>query len=326
LEDINYIAKNFDLDVTSFAKKKSYYILNTDSGLYKLSKSLLQPENIEFMHEMKEHVSNSVNIETDRFLLSASGGPYFLNDDGLYTITRHKELRHSDFSDAPGFSNAVEAIAKLHKGLINIEFKSKKIYLATDIISDLENKFKRFEAVKKLIKQQRRLSDFDIYYIRNFDYYKNKIQKSIGLLKQTNITGIMSNAAGNNSVCHLLLKQENICLDKGRFYFRDFSEARVAPHIFDLIYIIDRYIKDLPKVHLSINEIISLYLKINPGLYTEGLKIIYPLMSFPNRYLKICDKYYSKKRTWAPVSMAKKMDYIINGYKAYLEYIDEIDL
>ncbi len=326
MEDINFLAKNFKLRLKSFYKKKSYYILNTNCGIFKLYKSYNTKEELEFFHEIKEHIREKSVFYLDNFLISSMNKPYFTTSDGIYVLCEYKDFPQADFSDNEQFRRIIKNMAILHKSMCNIDFKSPKKYYTADYISDLERKSKSFDLIKKKINRQSSLSDFDIYYIKNYSFYKNKIHNTIKSLNEIDINKLIRGSAENNDVCHFFLKEENICLDNVDIYFKNFSEAKIAPHVFDLIFIIDRYIKKMPKNRLSINEILNLYQKNNDDFRPQDLKLIFPLMDFPSRYLKLCDKYYSKKRSWAPVSMIKKMEYIKNESEIYSDYINKLIL
>ena len=316
--------KGFSIKPTRIIKVKSYYIINSKRGLFKLNQPLCKAEDICFTNNIKEHLYSNNFINIDRYVMSSRKKPYYSKDDRIYTLSVYRDYDEINISDRDSFLLLIKNIAVMHKNLINIDSIDNGKTPKTDLINDYKKQYKAFVSLKRKIANKTRLSDFDVYYIKNYGFYKKEMEESINLLEKTNLNKQIEYAYETNRVCHTLLKESNITKHGEEIFFSSFEEAKVEPQLFDLIYIIKRYIKTMAGEKIDIKKIIGVYIENNDTIDSEDLNILYPVLRFPANYVKLCDEYYKKKRTWAPNALTKKMNDIIYTNEFYYEYINSL--
>ncbi len=325
MDDLNiHVLQGFGIRAKRIMKEKSAYILSTDKGYKMIRKSFDTCDSISFQHEIKEFLAKKGFLFTDRFDMSVNCKPYIEYDNNIYTMTSVFDFKEADFFDKTLFIKIIEQIATFHKVAQKINFSSKVHYGDSQIIETYKKNLEELNIIKKKISSQKRFSDFDVLYIKNYNYYKEQIETTIELLEKTKVKRYLQMARLNNTICHGLLKEENILTDNPNVYIINFSNASIGYSLFDLCNIIKRYVKNLPQNYLTISEIIDIYSKINP-LEQEELSILYPLLLFPHKFIRICGQYYSKKRTWTPSAIANRMETVVNSKEAYHEYVKQLN-
>lgn len=325
MDDLNSaIFRGFSIKIKNIVKNKYYYICNTDKGYIVIKKTFDKSENILFQHEIKEHLYNSGFTNIDRFLLSTNEKPYFSLGNATYVATNYINYNEADFSNKSQFEDIIKNIAIMHKLLINIKFSDIILYSESDIVHGYQSSLQNFNSIKKRIAAQSKLSDFDVIFLKNYSFYNKVILESIDILNSTNIKEQMLTAKKNNMVSHNLLKEENILIDNNLVYITNFLNSNISPQILDISFLIRRYMKVFQEDNFSINEIVHIYSKYNDTFTQEDFKILYPLLKFPYKYLKICSQYYSKKRTWVPSAIINRMESLISNKELSEQYINTI--
>ncbi len=328
MEDMSsFVLKGFGVKCRKIVKEKTYYICNTDKGIKVVKKSLDNSSRITFQHEIKESLYNKGFLYTDRFNLSVQNKPYVTFNDSIYTMTDLYDFKEISFEDNKQVENAVATVAKMHRSSEDIKYSCEPFYNDEDTVSVFKKSMLDFKATKKTIKGQKRLSDFDVIFLKNYEFYIDQISNSIALLEKTKLDYYNKRSVERNIICHNLLKEENILLDGESVYIITFSQACIDYYLFDLVKLIGRYIKNMVstpqslKGALPISEILNIYGKINP-LTNEEIHILYALLSYPGKYLKLCEQCYSKKRSFIPGAIVNRLEEIINNQLMTKWYIN----
>lgn len=325
MEDLNAtILRGFAIKPKNIVKNKHYYICDTNKGYIVIKKTFDNLENIIFQHDIKEHLYNCGFTNIDRFFLSTTQNPYFLFANSTYIATNYIPYNETEFSNKAQFEEVIKNIAIMHKLLMNVKFSDIIFYGESDIVLGYESSLQNFNNIKKRITSQSRLSDFDVIFLKNYSFYKKVILESISILNDTNIKKQIGFAKENNIVSHNLLKEENILINSDLVYITNFTNSNINPQILDISFLIRRYMKIFQQENFSITEIIHIYTKYNNSFTCDDFKILYPMLKFPYKYLKICFQYYSKKRTWAPSAIINRMETLISNKDLTEQYIETI--
>ena len=68
--------------------------------------------------------------------------------------------------------------------------------------------------------------------------------------------------------------------------------------------------------------ILKAYSSVNP-LLEEEYRLIYAFLVFPQRYWRLCNRYYYNEVTWIQNSFNKKMEELISEKEKYMVFIEE---
>ena len=330
MEDLNMqVLLEFGVKPRRVVKEKSYYICHTDKGIRVVRKSFDTACHIMFQHRVKEHLAqldkpNKKIIRTDSYYCSNTGEPYVNFEDNIYVMTDLFPYKESDFGRSDEIEKIIEATAIFHICARDAKLSDGHTHFAED---DLVGKYKRniteLSAIKKKIGIQKRMSDFDVLFLKNYQYYMNDLLTSIEILEKTNLQSYIQKARGLGQVCHNLLKEENVFYHNGHLYILGFSHAAIDYSLYDVCSVIQRHVKDMPKEPLSIHRLMELYHLTNPIL-AEEVEILYALLKYPYKFIKICNQYYSRKRTWTPSVLNNRIQHLIAGQKEYADFIDAL--
>lgn len=316
------LVRKFKFKPKYIRKRKYMYICDTDKGTKVIRPVNYTPDKILFVHNIKQHLIKQGFSELDKYYISDEGLPYVINDDILYIMTDYIDLEECDLSDRNHSLKAIELLAKFHKlsqGYNNIDINNIENF---DIENIFNKKIDFLVKMKKQVCKQKNLKDFELAFIKNFDYfYKNGVE-AIEILNKYRYKELNKIANKNIMICHNKIKEENILIGQ-KSYLTQFENITIDHFIYDLASFIIRYIKKHQEDYLSLEEILITYSKIN---YIDGntLPILYALIKFPNRYIDTCKSFFDRRRNFTPISIISDLENVLQLKDFQENYISKI--
>ena len=312
------VLRGFGLKPKSVRKEKSYFVCSTDKGLKTIRRTNLSHENILFQHELKERLFSGGFAETDRFGLSVHCLPYFDFEDEVYTITDNFPLREAVFSNGDDFRLLVRAVSKMHSVGKYFSFEAH-LPSKTDFDLVYRKNSAALRSVKKRVLRQSALSDFDVVFLKDFDFMLSQLDEWHCFVMAHGVSALV----GCGGFAHNNLKEENLLFDGQRVYITDFSSVSPGSHVRDLADIIKRYQKKADCLNIDILSVIKLYGEVN-ALTRNDLLLLYSLLKYPERYLRLCFQYYEKKRTWTPAAFTTRLQALSSTKHDFNAYIERL--
>jgi CotS family spore coat protein len=326
LDDLSIkVLRAYDIKNAGIIKEKGAYRVRLASGDFLIRKTNQAAKKIQFQHEVKENLYLAGFQNIDRFHFSTQNKPYVQLDDDIYTMTDYINYPEACFSNNADFMRILESTAKMHALLRrkNFEYASDSDFFCEDIsIPEYEKSLQRIKKIKSGLNIEKRLSDIDVMFLKNYDYYTNRIAQSISKLKSSKFEDYVKKSISGGYVRHNNLKEENIFVNGANVYITNFSEISVGYYLFDLENIIRRYMKNLPKDCVPIKEAINEYNKYNE-LSEDETEILAALLLYPQKFIKVSAQYYSKKHAFIPGSIYSRMKAEIDNREIYGKYLEE---
>lgn len=326
MEDLNpQVLEQFGIKCKNIVKDKSCYICRTDEGNKLVKRVFDSKESLIFQNEIKVYLYENGYTNVDMFSSSTSGMPYVSIERDTYVMTDLLEGVELDFKDEKLFLNTVKEMARLHKVGTEINFKNKIYYESDNLIDKSKKNLVELEIIKKKLKKQKKLLDFDVIFLKNYDYYKGQLEETIKILESSNYIEEKKIAENKNQFCHNLLKEENILLAREEVYIGGFSKAVVGTRLKDVAMLIQRHKKYAEEVAIPIEKIVEVY-SLENELSERDLKILKGILKYPQKYMKIINQYYIKKRSWAPSAINNRIERLVNRKNEYEEYLSKFGL
>lgn len=324
MEDLNTrVLKAFDLKPLNIVKEKGSYKIQTLDGCRIIKKTDLSADNIKFQHEVKEHLHSFGFRYIDRYYCGISEKPFVSLDGSNYIMTDYVQYPEASFENNEEFIKVIKSVANMHNILRKSKITCKQAMADEDLISCYERSINKLKKIKAGLNIEKRLSDLDVIYLKNYAYYIENIETAAKIIKTSNYNEVQRQNL-NNGIRHNGLREENIYINNDDVYITNFSQATMGNFIFDLENLIRRYTKKLPENPLQISDIISIYNKNNP-INKDELAVLSASLKYPQKFIKICSQYYNKKYSFIPGSIYERMQKEIKGREAYEAYLNNFD-
>ena len=318
------LVRKFNFNPKYIRRQKYMYICNTDKGTKVIRPINYSADKILFIHNIKQYLISKGFTQLDNYYMSDENLPYVINEDIIYIMTDYIDLDECDLSDNIQLKKAIELLANFHKFSQGYRKDEKTCIETIDIKQDFNKKIEQLAKMKKQTNKQKKLTDFEILFIKSFDYfYKNAIEV-IEILEKYKYENINNLAKKNVMICHNKIKEENILIGD-KCYLTQLENISIDHFVYDLASFINRYIKKHTTNYLSLEEILSTYSKIN-YIDRSILPILYALIKFPSRYIETCQNFFQRKRNFTPISISSDLENILYLKDFSENYLDKIKI
>jgi len=318
------ILVNYEIDVKNIKKTKGYYIINTADGAYALRKTPDTTDRIEFRLRLQKNFLSNDYKNIEKIYATTEGNPFVLHEEQKYILTDYLSGEEVRFDDKKELSKILEALSCFHKKSRGLNMVPNEFY-SEHMGNRLKKMLEEIRAFKKKINFSKGLSDFDLIFLKNYDYYENNIHKAMEIVDKTNYNEKLKVAFSEKSICHNLLKKEAFAIKEGSVLFSSLSGCLVDHFTSDVAMIIIKYMKYDPERRISIVEIIDMYGDSGHNkLNNDDYNIILARLLMPTGFLNAASQYYIKKRSWAPSAVTGDLQYEINSIESFCKYIEPL--
>jgi len=308
------IERQFDIKIESIKPNKGVYQLKTNKGVRCLKKISYGTQKLLFVYGAKEHLYNNGFKNIDRYYLNTDEKAYALVNEDIYTLSEWIEGRECDFYNDEDLVLATRALANFHIASKGYE-PSENSKLKSDLgrwPHLMEKRIKSFDKMKEMVrKKKNHKSDFDLGYIRSVDYYKNLGKKALAILNDSNYYNLCKDTEEEKSFCHHDFTYHNIILgEDSSVSVIDFDYCKRELRTFDLANYMIKVLKrrewnfDIAKAIIDNYNEVSL-------LREDEYKVLYAFLIFPQRYWRICNRYYYNEVNWVQNTFNKKMEELV---------------
>lgn len=309
------IERQFDIKIESIKPNKGVYQLKTNKGIRCLKKISYGTQKLLFVYGAKEHLYNNGFKNIDRYYLNTEGKAYALVNEDIYTLSEWIDGRECDFYNDDDLVLATKALANFHIASKGYE-PSENSKLKSDLgrwPHLMEKRIKSFDKMKEMVrKKKNHKSDFDLNYIKSMEYYKNLGKNALSILNDSNYYNLCKDTEEEKSFCHHDFTYHNIILgDDNSVSIIDFDYCKRELRTFDLANFMIKVLKRREWDFDIAKAIIENYNKVSP-LRDDEYKVLYAFLIFPQRYWRICNRYYYNEVNWIQNTFNKKMDELIS--------------
>jgi spore coat protein, CotS family len=297
MEDIyeKVLFHGYGLKLYNITRTRRGLIVKTDKGLKELRKTNRDFKTIEFENEIKKHLYNKGFRNTDIYLETKDGMPYFVQNDQCFVMSEYVPAKEIDLEDLETAKKSARTLATIHslsQGL-TAEGKSNLGRLTPMC----QKRRAELRHIKKWINNQSKYSPVDIIVVKSFDYFLERTGRTENILTSSAYQEITRIAKEKGTVCHLSYKGDNIRQkeDSDKLYITGFDKSAYDCTVWDLAEFIRRQIKSPLCTEKTVDEVLKSYTEVlNIG--EEEVKVLGAMVLFPAKYFKLLNGYYNKRK------------------------------
>ena len=301
------LLEQYDIKVISTFRSRGTFQCETDQGLALLKEYHHSLHRLAMEYEWKEKLALAGFSRTDRYFVSKDNSLVVYDRYHTPFVLKHYfSGRECDLGSASDVYAACRNLALLHKtsaGISEIPFENPH----TESISRLfARRNQELRMIRKYVSRVTKKKSFELLYLKYFDtFYAEAVHAADTLLALGTEDSLP--ACG---VCHGAYQHHNILM------LPDHSVATVG---FESIcyqpYLVDLYLflrKTMEKNHYDwdlFSRGIAGYADQLP-LSDSELRFLYLLFLYPEKFWKISNQYYNRRKSWISPKMQEKLEKI----------------
>lgn len=319
------IERQFDIKIESLKPNRGVYLVKTNKGVKCLKKINYGVQKLLFVYGAKEHLINNGFSGVDRYCLNVDGNPYALVNEDIYTLSEWIDGREADFRNKDDLYIAAQKLAYMH--IISKGYEPPE---NSKLKSDLgrwphlmEKRVRSFEKMRDMTRKRSNKNNFEMNYLKTIQFYKDLGKRAMKVLNSSNYMDICRITEEEKAFCHHDYTYHNIIIDNNDdVNIIDFDYCKREVRVYDISSFI---IKVLKRVEWNIEYadlIINAYNEISP-LSTDEYKVLFAFLLFPQRFWRLCNRYYYNEVNWPTNTFNNKMEELIAEQDLYINFINE---
>ncbi|MDF2505242.1 CotS family spore coat protein [Clostridium sp.] len=319
------IERQFDLKIESIKPNRGVYYLKTNKGNKCLKKIDYGIQKLLFVYSAKEHLISKGFTGIDRYCLNIEGNPYALVNEDIYTLSGWIEGRECNFHEDEDLISASQTLAVLHEKSKGYE-PPENSKLKTDLgrwPHLMEKRVKSFEKMRDMARKKGNKAQFDLNYIKSYDFFKQIGLKAINILNTSEYMNLCKKTEDEKGFCHHDYTYHNIIIDnKDEVNVIDFDYCKREIRVYDLS---NYMIKVLKRCDWDIQHaklIIDAYNKVSP-LEESEYRVLFAFLLFPQRFWRLCNRFYYNEVNWGQSTFSNKIQELIDEREKYNKFIDD---
>lgn len=319
------IERQFDLKIESIKPNRGVYYLKTNKGNKCLKKIDYGIQKLLFVYSAKEHLISRGFTNVDRYCLNAEGNPYALVNEDIYTLSEWIEGRECDFNSNEDLINASQTLAILHERSKEYE-PPENSKLKTDLgrwPHLMEKRVRSFEKMRDMARKKGNKAQFDLNYIKNYDFFKQIGIKAINILNTSEYVNLCKKTEDEKAFCHHDYTYHNIIIDKeDNVNIIDFDYCKREIRVYDLSNYLMKVLKRCDWDIKYAKLIIDAYNKISPLEECE-YRVLFAFLLFPQRFWRLSNRFYYNEVNWGQSTFNKKIQELIDEREKYSKFIED---
>ncbi len=310
------VLQNFNLSAHSVIKERHRLVCKTSAGVFVLTETDCDTKRLAFIHDIKEGLIAEGFTALDRYYLSREGLPYSICDGRVYTLTDYYQQNFIDFGNGEDVIRLATLLAEFHRRGVSVASRIQKCGVEYENPHEMAQKAAAsLKTYRKRLSTASRTLEFEIIFIRQYPYYMGLLTEWLDYVTRTGCF----DALIEPTVCHNNLKPESI-VNGARLMFTRFDDCYIGGKVYDLAQFFRRCFKESKE---SAKTLLSIYTAKN-ALTRAEISALYAVLLFPEKFLSLCGQYFSKKRTFVPITFMNRITEQIESQTAFREYIEGI--
>ena len=286
------------------------YLCKTDKQMVEIRKVNTQKNHILFEYALKQHLIKKGFCHISTFLITKENLPYYMVEKDCYVAERPLEAQPLAEEEKQTFILGAKTLSMLHQSAKGLQSK-EGCFSGEKRLEKYEKRRIELLKIKKRIEKQSSYTPLDLLIKQNFDYYMEKIEQAKQLFCEAEYDAAIKKAAEEKTVCHNAFKGENIQQNQnGDIFVTGFGKCSYDSPMVDLALYLRRLLKKQQCDIDTAEKMLSAY-EQQIHLSKQDKKMLLALLSYPEKFLSLCNEYYNKRHVCISPAMIERMEQCI---------------
>ncbi len=237
--------------------------------------------------------------------------------DGIpYTMQYWYEGRECDTRSKEDIFKSIRTMAELHQ---RMHIPTVEYYIEPSLENGYLRHNQELKKIRSFIRKRGASSPFEKIYLATVEDFLRDGEEAYAALRESGYQELRQKAETEGEVCHGEYNQHNVLILKSGTAVTNFEHWGFDTQMADLY----RFMrKILEKYNWDVRfgkEMLKAYHEIKPVSKEEwkNLKIRF---SYPEKYWKLANYYYTHRKTWISVKNTEKLQNLIRQREAWKRY------
>lgn len=308
-ERLDEVLAAYDFTVDHICRTRGAYLLFTNQGLKLCKLAALSLSQIEFEQQVKVMLTEHGYGQVDRYVKNKEGG--YLTDGPMGEVYLVKDWFSGTECNVKEWKDVKEAsgnLGLLHTWMVMDREERPEWSNQGDSIRDILVKHNReLIRVYRYMKKKKQKNSFEVLLLNLFPEFYEQAQEAVRQLEQESAClDFEQKSREEGRICHGSYTYHNVLFTREGIATTNFEGCQMGTQVLDLYYFLRKVMEKHdwnPKIGMMILEE---YNK-KKTLTEEERKLLYFLILYPEKFWKIANFYYNKKKSWIPQRNEEKL-------------------
>ncbi len=314
------LLEKYDIEVLRTWKGRGAILCETKQGLLVLKEYSGRKERAVFQDALLTMIKEKGFQNVESILKNKEQELLTQDQDGVfYVLKTFFEGRECNVRDMEECRQAVRMLARLHNAAYCEGESLPGVYIPRCAQMEFEKHNKELRRVKKYLKEKSQKSDFEIYLIRNYDYFLNLA------LQITEELRFFQSKRENFFFCHGDFQHHNIIVSGNELNLINFEKCVSDSPVRDLYLFMRKLLEKVGWDESVGFELVNAYEKVRL-MEKEEYQQLYYRLAYPEKFWKIVNFYYNSGKSWIPGKNLEKLIKVTEQEKDKREFLDKFKL
>lgn len=302
----------YDLAVRKRYRSRGGWMLETNTGLKLLREYETISGHFAVENEIKDFLVQQGFTQVDQVIPNREGMLVTELESGeKYVLYQWFAGEECNLKEINCLMAAGENLGKLHKMLSDYHRKQEEPQEKAEqqeerweLLDQFQKHNRELKRVNGYLKNKKRKNEFEIYAINCFkDYYEKACEAAERL---ENCAFYKQIQEGDGEVCHGDYNYHNLVMTRSGVATTGFEKSGTGIQLLDLTYFMRKTLEKNGWRREAGEAVLKGYQKENP-LKEEQLEFVYIVLLYPEKYWKLMNHYYNKKKSWLSAKSLEKL-------------------
>lgn len=246
--------------------------------------------------------------QVDSYLLNEEGGLVSRDRDNIpYTVQRWYEGRECDTRSREDILKGVRTLANIHK---EMKLPVVEYYKEPDLRDEYRRHNQEMKKIRKFIRRKSPSCAFEKEFLFSVEEFLEKGEEALEMLSGSGYEKLRSQAWEKGTICHGEYNQHNVLILGRETAVVNFSHWGFDIQMADLYRFMRKILEKYNWDSGLAEEMLECYGKEQP-ISPEEWRYLQIRFTYPDKYWKIANYYYSHNKAWISEKNTEKLKDII---------------
>ncbi len=309
----------YELSVRRRYRSRGGWMLETNRGLKLLREYESIRSHFQLENQIKEHLIQNGFTQIDEVVPNEDGKLVTELETGeKYVLYQWFPGEECDLRSESCLMTAGENLGKLHQALRGFEEIETADGDSKELMEQFEKHNRELKRVNGYMKSKKRKSEFEIYAINCFRGYYEKACEAAERLEHCSY--YQNAGEERQQVSHGDYNYHNLIRTAKGMATTGFEKAGGGLQLLDLTYFMRKTLEKNNWSKRAGEAVLSGYDKACT-LSEEQMEFVYIMLAYPEKYWKLMNHYYNKKKSWLSAKSLEKLKDVGNMEKKREEFL-----
>lgn len=316
----------YDIETEKTVRGRGAYLVWTDKGLFRLSEYTGTENRIAYEAKILEYLK-SVGFDRVDYIIPALDGRLYVEDSvgGKYILKQWYDGRECDVKKQSDLLAAVQTLACLHISTEHIRNEEIRTIApkGDSVLEEYRRHNKELRRVRSFMRGRNRKTQFEYDVLSHFDEYYSYAEDACSQMEEAGFEVMEKEAWEHCSICHGTYNYHNLIINVNSMAVVNFNHSARGLQLRDLHFFI-RKVMEKHDWNIQLGSKLLEQYQLIRGLNAKELSMLGIMISYPEKFWKVLNRYNSSNKSWIPDKNAEKLETIYRQQELKKEFARKV--